>query len=300
MRNIESYKPPKIPKKRVKKTTRTTKFGIKNNPKVIFHNLRYTAVSIILISCLIFSTYQIIKWRAENDFTDEQIRSIQAATTSLELQDNDKTTIIKNERPASDPYWNYVKIPVLDVDLSSSLNINPDTVGWLKVPGTNIDYPFVQTTNNDFYLSHSLNKSWSSAGWVFLDYRNNRTLADKNQILYAHGRVDGSMFGSLANVLSDDWQKQLNNHVVQISTPSYSSLWQVFSVYQLPVTNDYLSVNFPDEQSFQEFLDMITNRSTHNFDTTVSVSDRIITLSTCIGTNDRAVLHAKLIKLTEK
>lgn len=264
------------------------------------HAFFYGLTTVVLVSCIIFSAYHIIKWRAENDLADEQIKSIQATTGFSELSDTDRTTIIKDERPADDPYWQYVKMPLLNADLATSIAVNPNTTGWVEVPGTNINYPFVQAADNDFYLTHSLNRAWSSAGWVFLDYRNNRGLTDKNQILYAHGRVDGSMFGSLANVLSENWQNNLANHVVKISTPTNSSLWQVFSVYQIPVTDDYLITNFSDEQKFQNFLELITNRSAYNFKTNVSVSDRLITLSTCIGTKDRAVLHAKLIKLTEK
>ena len=51
--------------------------------------------------------------------------------------------------------------------------INNDVRGWIQVNGTNINYPFVQTNNNDFYLKHSFDKSYNSSGWIFLDYRNN-------------------------------------------------------------------------------------------------------------------------------
>lgn len=301
MRNVESYKPPRATQKtKTKKIARGKQFGIKNDPKVILRAIFYGFTTITLISCVIFSGYHILKWRAENDLADELVKSIQTTTVFSELADNDKTTIVSDNRPADDPYWQYVKMPLLDVSLDSAKATNPNAVGWLEVPGTNINYPFVQSTDNDFYLTHSLNHTWSSAGWVFLDYRNNRELTDKNQIIYAHGRVDGSMFGSLTNVLTENWQNNPNNHIVKISTAKNSSLWQVFSVYQIPVTDDYLITNFSDAQKFQNFLNLITNRTTHKFNTNVSVSDRILTLSTCVGTKDRAVLHAKLIKLTEK
>ena len=69
---------------------------------------------------------------------------------------------------------------------------------------SNINYPVVQTNNNDFYLNHSYNKSYNEAGWVFMDYRNNNIM-NKNTIIYAHSRVDGSMFHTLRNTLDEKW-----------------------------------------------------------------------------------------------
>ena len=108
------------------------------------------------------------------------------------------------------------------------------------------------------------------------------------------------MFGSLANVLSTDWQQQTEGHIVKISTETTDSLWQVFSTYRIPVTNDYIRTEFSGEDDFNEFIKMIMSRSSFDFDTSVSYNDRIITLSTCIGLNDRVVLHAKLIKIAQK
>ena len=149
-------------------------------------------------------------------------------------------------------------------------------------------------------MTHTFDGHWSDAGWVFLDYRNTPTLSDRNQIIYAHGRVDGSMFGSLQNVLGEEWQSNLDNHVVKITTEKNSSLWRVFSVYRIPKTNDYITTTFNNDSVFADFLKMIKDRSIYDFNTSVHPQDKVLTLSTCIGTNDRAVLHAKLIKVVEK
>lgn len=296
-----------------KKTKKTgSKFNIKNDPKVLAHAFVYFSTSAVLIACVCFSAYKIIRWQAENDLVDNEIKTLQAETIITEIAEpepdaepEETKTVVKRIDShkllsGSDPYWTLIKTPLISVDLSSSKAKNNDVVGWVQVPGTNINYPFVQTNNNDYYLNHSLNRSWSTAGWVFLDYRNNTNLSDKNQILYAHGRIDGSMFGSLANVLSENWQKQTENHVAKISTSTTDSLWQVFSTYRIPVTNDYIRTEFNGEEDFNDFVNMIMSRSNHNYNTTVNSSDRIITLSTCIGLNDRVVMHAKLIKIAQK
>ena len=104
------------------------------------------------------------------------------------------------------------------------------------------------------------------------------------------------MFGSLKNILSSGWTNNLNNYVIKLSTESENTLWQVFSVYRIPTTNDYLQIDFDNDEEFENFSNMLKERSNFNFNTTVSGSDKILTLSTCYNNDDKVVLHAKLIK----
>lgn len=168
--------------------------------------------------------------------------------------------------------------------------------GWIKVDGTDIDYPFVQTTDNSYYLNHSFNKEENKSGWIFLDYRNNINEFDKNTIIYGHSRYDSSMFGSLRNSLKESWFKNNQNHNIYISTKTGDTIWKIFSVYHLPNTNDYLATSFKNNNEFNSFIKMIKNRSVYDFNVNISAEDKIITLSTCYRLDDRMVMHAKLIK----
>lgn len=91
---------------------------------------------------------------------------------------------------------------LINVDFEELKGINSDTLGWIQVNGTNINYPFVQTSDNKFYLRHSFDKSYNRGGLVFLYYRNDIKELSKNTIIYAHGRADTTMFGSLKNILT--------------------------------------------------------------------------------------------------
>ena len=94
---------------------------------------------------------------------------------------------------------------LLDIDFESLRKINSDVKGWIKVNGTKINYPFVQTSDNSFYLNHSFDKSKNKNGWVFLDYRNNLNNPNqKNCILYAHNMKNQTMFGTLKNTMNSD------------------------------------------------------------------------------------------------
>ena len=142
---------------------------------------------------------------------------------------------------------------LINVNFKDLKKINNDTVGWIQVNGTNINYPFVQTKDNTYYLKKDFNKKYNSAGWVFMDYRNNISNFDKNTILYAHGRVDGTMFGSLKNIIKSNWYNVKSNHVVKLSTEYENTLWQVFSIYRIPQTSDYLNIDFSSVKSMKNF-----------------------------------------------
>lgn len=185
---------------------------------------------------------------------------------------------------------------LIDVNFDNLKETNSDTVGWIQVLGTNVNYPFVQTKDNKYYLTHQFDRKTNSAGWVFMDYRNKGVNVNRNTILYAHGRVNKTMFGSLRNVVKKEWYENKDNYIVKISTPTENSLWQVFSTYRIKTTSDYLYIDFSNDNDYLNFLNMLKNRSVHNYNTTLNSKDKIITLSTCHNDTDKIVLHAKLIK----
>lgn len=269
--------------------------------KIKWKNIILILIIITSSITLLISIFNIIKWKIDSNKTNYEITNIQENINVEEIQDTENTEIIEPviEVPKENPYWDYINMNMINVDFNGLKRTNPDVVGWLKVNGTNINYPFVQSSDNDYYLTHSFNKSYNGGGWVFLDYRNNDT-NNKNTIIYAHGRSDKTMFGTLKNVLNNGWLNNTNNYVIKISTETENSLWQIFSVYRIPTTSDYLQTNFNDETEYQNFLDMIKDRSSHNFDTNVASTDNILTLSTCYNNSDKIVVHAKLIKKENK
>ena len=271
-----------------------------NFPTIIFKRfIRYLFITVCFF-VLFYSLYRLISWKVDSDLTNEKITNSQSVIISDNIEDSEKTVIIETTPAENDPYWSFLEMDLLDIDFSELKKQNDQTVGWIQLDDTNINYQYVQTDNNDFYLTHSFDKSFNTAGWVFLDYRNQVNLSDKNNIIYAHGRLDGTMFGSLINTLSEEWFNNINNRVVKISTETEDSLWQIFSVYQIKETSDYLKINFESNNEFLHFVEMLKERSIFDFNTKISLNDRIITLSTCVGITDRAVLHAKLIKTSPK
>lgn len=215
-----------------------------------------------------------------------------------ETEEVDGGELVNPPENQDDDYWNFINMPLINVNFDDLLQRNADTVGWINVPSTNINYPVVQTNDNDYYLTHAFDKSYNGAGWIYADYRNNMVDFDANTIIYGHSRVEGTMFGTLKSALSDNWFNNKDNHVIRFSTPYKNTMWQVYSVYKTSIDFDYLITQFSSEDSYARYLDDTKSRSTHIFSAKPNVKDKIITISTCANNieNERIVLHARLIK----
>ena len=255
----------------------------------------------IFISIIVFCLIKIFIWGKDNKDTSKVINDITNAVNVTLRDDDNNTELVNdtNEEETSD-YWYYIKFPLIDVDITELKEKNSDTVGWINVNNTNINYPFVQTKDNSYYLNHSFDKKYNEAGWVFLDYRNNNDLNNKNTILYAHSRLDKTMFGSLSKVLKSSWYNNKDNHIIRLSTDTENTLWQIFSVYKIPEESYYITTNFNSNEEYTKFLNTIKQRSIHNFNTNLDTNDKILTLSTCYSDTERTVVHAKLIKRSPK
>ena len=252
---------------------------------------------IFFLSIFSFSAYQVYVWHNDNKEIETIADDVVKDTKIKEKKDNNNTENVNPPEDISNDYWDYIKMNLLEVDFNELLKKNPDTVGWIQVKGTNINYPIVQTTDNSYYLTHAFDKTKNEAGWVFMDYRNDAVNFNQNTILYAHSRLTGSMFGSLKNILESSWYTNKNNHIIRLSTPTENTMWQVFSVYTIPKESYYITPNFNSNEAYQEFLNTMKSRSEVEFSAEVNTNDKILTLSTCKDNfGNRVVMHAKLIK----
>ena len=216
---------------------------------------------------------KIINWIYENNYNKNIMSDIsKAVTTEDNLDDVNKYRI----------------------DFESLKQKNPDTIAWLKVNGTDIEYPVVKTTNNDYYMTHSFDKSYNSSGWAFMDYKNKCDGTDKNMVIYGHNRRDGSIFGTLQNILTEEWQNNSENFKIPFITENEKAEYQVFSVYKIEKEDYYITTNFGNNTEFKKFIDEIKSRSEKDFGIEVTENDNILTLSTCANDSRyRVVLHAR-------
>lgn len=262
--------------------------------KSIIKNILLILLLLISLIVFVYNFIEILKWNKDNEHTKEEVNTIQKEVSIIE--NNSGQAINSNNKDKGDIYWDYVNMNLINVDFSSLKKKNKDTKGWIQVNGTNINYPFVQTSDNKYYLTHSFDKKYNTAGWVFMDFRNNPNDYDKNTIIYAHARRDRTMFGSLKNIFTNDWYKDTDNHIIKLSTEKENTLWQVFSVYHINTETYYITTDFNNDNDFKKFADTLKKRSLFKFNATVDKEDKILTLSTCYNSKEKVVLHAKLIK----
>lgn len=196
------------------------------------------------------------------------------------------------DRPKEYVNW-YANVPT---SFDKLLKINKDVVGWLKVNNTKVNYAVTQGSDNDYYLGHDIYNKKYTTGWIFMDYRCDATNLSKNTVIYGHNLKTGYMFGDLKNTTNKEWYLNKDNQIITFNTVNKEMKWKIFSMYKTDYTTDYLKVNFYDDSDFDSFLNMIKGRSIHNFGVNVDVNSKILTLSTCSGSNNRRlVIHAVLI-----
>ena len=234
-----------------------------------------TLLLIIFFILLIISTVKIVEWYINNKENQKIKEEISKVVTIKE---------IKQEGENKQEY---------NVDFEKLKEKNANTIAWLKVNGTNIEYPIVQATDNSYYLKHNFNKEYNSAGWIFADYRNKFDGTDKNIIIYGHNMKDNSMFGSLKNILKEHWYNNEQNYIINFITKDESQSYKVFSIYQIEAEDYYIKTDFND-QEFLKYIETVISRSVKDFNIEVTEEDSILTLSTCADNNKyRIVLHAK-------
>lgn len=181
----------------------------------------------------------------------------------------------------------------------SLLKMNKDTVGWIYVKNTNINYPVVQGNRNNYYLWRDFNKKRNNYGWIFMDYRNNHNNLDQNTIIYGHNVKEGIMFGTMRTMMNPSWYNKTDNRLITFNTLNKKMQWLMFSTYRIPATEDYLKTNFDSEEEFMEFINLIKSRSKKDFKVDIKPTDKILTMQTCSSNNTRNVVHAVLVNIED-
>ena len=240
---------------------------MKKNTKNYVHIL----ILLILFTIMIVSLIKIINWLIDNNKSKQNLNKVSYAITVDE------------------------KTGKYEVDFNALKAVNEDIVAWLKIEGLEISFPVVKTTNNSYYLDHSIDKTYNTAGWIFMDYKNKLDGTDKNIVIYGHNRRNGSMFGKLKKILEEEWYTNKENTNLQLITEDENVKYEVFSVYTVEDEDLYITTEFTSS-SYQNFLNIIKSRSIYNFGIDVTTDDQIITLSTCADNMKyRIVLHAKKV-----
>lgn len=279
------------------------KLRLSYSKEYINHNLlkqinlnivKLSLLIIIIIMITIMTIYFINNIKTRNNIKDiKDIVDKNKIDNSNETNLNTHTPKLE-EKDNTDYNANYYK--KYNKVFKELLKINKETIGWLTVNNTTIDYPIVQHSDNDYYLNKDFYQNTNNNGWLFMDYRNHLDILDDNTIIYGHETDLKIMFGDLKKVLNKNWYTNKINQTISFNTLDNKLNFKIFSIYTINDTNDYLYNKFYNDEERSTFYNILKNRSIHNFNIDLNASDKILTLSTCYQNNKKLVVHAKLIK----
>ena len=235
---------------------------------------------ILVIALIVFcvSAFQLLKiGKGYLDGRSEYDKVRKLAVTD----DTDKSKNKDDKENSGDEADNF------SVDFQKLLEINPDTIAWIRFPKepSQINYPVVQGTDNSRYLKKTFSANENTLGAIFLNVDNQKDFSDKNSVIYGHRMRDGSMFRHLQDYDSKEfWQ---NNPYFYIYTVDGRILkYHIYSAGQVVDTSESYQTTFETNEEYQSFLDMTKSSSLYDTGVEVTTEDTIVTLSTCTSASD--------------
>ncbi len=194
-----------------------------------------------------------------------------------------------------------IELTVLE-EYEALYNKNKRLIGWLEIDGTNIDYPVMQTTNNEYYLDHNYNQEYDKNGSLFLDADCDVVRRNTNLIIYGHHMKSGKMFGDLNKYSSESYCKE--HSIIRFDTIYEKGTYEVMYVFRSRIYNEdevvfkyYQFFDASSEREFNSNMNEMAAIALYDTGVTASYGDELLTLSTCdySETDGRFVVVAKRI-----
>lgn len=216
--------------------------------------IRWLLIGIILILAI----YCIVRWVNPYDnkmeITEKQTESTQVIESSEAPLETTQQEIIEETEEVVEEYQS-------PIDFEELRLTNEDVIGWIRIPDTNIDYPIVQTSNNEYYLDHDLYKEISKYGAIYLDYESEVNFIGYNNVLYGHNMKNGSMFRDVVKYKEEDFFK--SHQYFEIYTPERTIYLKAVSCYYDEAKTVYRKMEFADDNAFDLFVHEILSPCTY-------------------------------------
>lgn len=225
----------------------------------------------IIIVCLSIIGYKYYNYN-KDDKLNSEIQDLQPVIN--EASDSDNNSSGENDGQDQSKDGDYVN-SANEEELKS---INSDYKMWIQIENTNINYPVVQGSDNDYYLKHNFRKESNISGTVFVESANDID-NDKNIILYGHNMRNGTMFNNITNYKEESFFNEDNKISIIMNNTLYE--YEVFSVYVKNVSEVNLAIGFASEDEFINYAYNEADESLYKKDVDFSAEDNLITLVTC-------------------
>lgn len=237
-----------------------------------------TGCCLIAVVCILyFGVYQYMSARTQSDVAQwaELIKDEPYIPSSSE-DDKFYASLIEQENGEPQVLYKYEDL----------YNQNKSLIGWVKIADTIIDYPVMQTVNNEYYLDHNFNQEYDKNGSIFMDAACSAYPRSMNLIIYGHHMKSGSMFGGLQKYQSESYFKE--HRYIQFDTIYEQGTYEVMFVFRDKVYSqedvNFKYYEFVDANSEEEFYSYMQEMAANSFYDTGVIAvygDRLLTLSTC-------------------
>ena len=226
-----------------------------------------------------------------------------SANEWAELKESSVASFISVETVLKKEYTQEVVIPEILDEYKALYNKNKSLIGWIKIDDTKIDYPVMQTVNNEYYLKHNFDQKEDANGCIFLDCNCDVILGNTNYIIYGHHMNSGKMFGSLVKYGNKEFYEK--HKYIQFDTIYEKGTYEVMYAFRTHIYSSdeitfkyYQFIDANSEAEFDSAMEEMSKLSIYDTGVTASYGDRLITLSTCDyqEENGRFAVVAKKIK----
>lgn len=230
---------------------------------------------VIIIGCLSIISYKYYNYSKDNKLNSE-IQDLQPVINEEGLGNTDSDAAGNNSSEENDGQdGSYVSNSANEDELKS---INSDYKMWIQIENTNINYPVVQGSDNDYYLKHNFRKESNISGTIFVESANDID-NDKNIILYGHNMRNGTMFNNITSYKEESFFEADNRINIIMNNKVYE--YEVFSVYAKNVNEIDLAIGFANTDEFINYAYNEAEQSLYKKDVNFSENDNLLTLVTC-------------------
>lgn len=198
------------------------------------------------------------------------------AYSVMRPMDKDAVPHAEEDPDNGEEIW-YAHFP--EVDFDALAEINADVIGWICIEDTKINYPIVQTVNDDYYLKHLFDHTPNNSGAIFMDARNQKDFSDANSFVFGHNIKNGTMFAPLFNFKKQEFYEEHPTWLLM--TPEQNYVVEIFAGSLVGNKDNIWDTNFEDWHARQDWLDLMMEKSILTTDVQVRTSDRVVVLSTC-------------------
>ena len=244
--------------------------------------VRNVLIAVLVVIVMIIGGYGIglgiLYWTSGTDSLPVQLGERPTAAVTTTVLDPTSPTAPTTAPP----------LPENPVNFAEWKAINPDIYAFLEVPGTPIQYPVACASDqaDGFYLNHNIYREYEFAGTIYSEKKNGTAMADRHTVMYGHNMLNGTMFASLHDF--EDPAFFEDHDKIYVYTPGHIYTYTIFAAYEYDNRHLLNAVDYHNDSVWADYLAYAIDPQTmvvNTRDTDVKLTDRILTLSTCVGWN---------------